>query len=100
MALEAADLVRPSLTKMVRMIRTLGIKTRRFYLGFVKENNIKELAQMTMENHPASKADLVVGHDFGGVRYRQIPQPLDEDVIIDETTCVFFIVCLFEKIYI
>lgn len=46
------------------MIRTLGHKTKRIYLGHLsKENNIKELAHMTME-HQLMKADLAVGHDF------------------------------------
>ena len=46
------------------MIRTLGNKTKKIYLGHLsKENNIKELAHMTMENQLA-RADLAVGHDF------------------------------------
>ena len=46
------------------MIRTLGNRTKKIYLGHLsKENNIKELAHMTMENQLA-RADLAVGHDF------------------------------------
>ena len=46
------------------MIRTLGNRTKRIYLGHLsKENNIKELAHMTMVNQLA-QADLPVGHDF------------------------------------
>ena len=46
------------------MIRTLGNKTKKIYLGHLsKENNIKELAHMTMVNQLA-RADLAVGHDF------------------------------------
>lgn len=46
------------------MIRTLGHKTKRIYLGHLsKENNIKELAHMTMEN-ALKQADLAVDHDF------------------------------------
>lgn len=46
------------------MIRTLGNKTKKIYLGHLsKENNIKELAHMTMENQ-LMQADLGVGHDF------------------------------------
>ena len=46
------------------MIRTLGNKTKKIYLGHLsKENNIKELAHMTMENQLAM-ADLGVGTDF------------------------------------
>ncbi|MGT2749674.1 MBL fold metallo-hydrolase [Streptococcus orisasini] len=46
------------------MIRTLGNKTKKIYLGHLsKENNIKELAHMTMEN-ALMQADLAVGHDF------------------------------------
>ena len=46
------------------MIRTLGNKTKKIYLGHLsKENNIKELAHMTMVNQLA-RADLAVGYDF------------------------------------
>ena len=46
------------------MIRTLGNKTKKIYLGHLsKENNIKELAHMTMVNQLA-QADLGVGVDF------------------------------------
>ncbi|MGT2728887.1 MBL fold metallo-hydrolase [Streptococcus phocae subsp. phocae] len=46
------------------MIRTLGHKTKKIYLGHLsKENNIKELAHMTMVNQLAM-ADLGVGRDF------------------------------------
>jgi len=46
------------------MIRTLGNRTKKIYLGHLsKENNIKELAHMTMVNQLA-KADLAVDHDF------------------------------------
>ena len=46
------------------MIRTLGNRTKRIYLGHLsKENNIKELAHMTMVNQLA-QADLGVGVDF------------------------------------
>ena len=46
------------------MIRTLGNRTKRIYLGHLsKENNIKELAHMTMVNELA-RADLGVGVDF------------------------------------
>ncbi|MGT2846230.1 MBL fold metallo-hydrolase [Streptococcus massiliensis] len=46
------------------MIRTLGNRTKKIYLGHLsKENNIKELAHMTMVNQLA-QADLAVGHDF------------------------------------
>ena len=46
------------------MIRILGNRTKKIYLGHLsKENNIKELAHMTMENQLA-RADLAVGHDF------------------------------------
>lgn len=46
------------------MIRSLGNRTKRIYLGHLsKENNIKELAHMTMVNQLA-QADLAVGHDF------------------------------------
>ncbi|WP_159795567.1 MBL fold metallo-hydrolase [Streptococcus halichoeri] len=46
------------------MIRSMGYKTKKIYLGHLsKENNIKELAHMTMENQLA-QADLAVGSDF------------------------------------
>ena len=46
------------------MIRTLGNRTKKIYLGHLsKENNIKELAHMTMVNQLA-QADLGVGVDF------------------------------------
>lgn len=46
------------------MIRMLGNKTKKIYLGHLsKENNIKELAHMTMVNQLA-QADLAVGTDF------------------------------------
>jgi len=46
------------------MIRTLGNRTKKIYLGHLsKENNIKELAHMTMVNQLA-QADLGVGIDF------------------------------------
>ena len=46
------------------MIRSLGNKTKKIYLGHLsKENNIKELAHMTMVNNLA-QADLGVGVDF------------------------------------
>ncbi|MGT2933310.1 MBL fold metallo-hydrolase [Streptococcus catagoni] len=46
------------------MIRSMGYKTKKIYLGHLsKENNIKELAHMTMENQ-LSMADLAVGRDF------------------------------------
>ena len=46
------------------MIRSIGNKTKKIYLGHLsKENNIKELAHMTMENQLA-RADFGVGTDF------------------------------------
>ncbi|MGT2755660.1 MBL fold metallo-hydrolase [Streptococcus ovuberis] len=46
------------------MIRSLGHKTKKIYLGHLsKENNIKELAHMTVFNQLA-QADLRVGEDF------------------------------------
>ncbi|MFC3931461.1 MBL fold metallo-hydrolase [Streptococcus dentapri] len=46
------------------MIRTIGSRTKKIYLGHLsKENNIKELAHMTMENK-LSRADFGVGKDF------------------------------------
>lgn len=46
------------------MIRTMGNRTKKIYLGHLsKENNIKELAHMTMVNQLA-QADLGVGVDF------------------------------------
>ncbi|HFI0235769.1 TPA: MBL fold metallo-hydrolase [Streptococcus suis] len=46
------------------MIRSLGHKTKKIYLGHLsKENNIKELAHLTMVNQLA-QADLGVGKDF------------------------------------
>lgn len=46
------------------MIRSLGNRTTKIYLGHLsKENNIKELAHMTMVNQLA-QADLGVGTDF------------------------------------
>lgn len=46
------------------MIRTIGNKTKKIYLGHLsKENNIKELAHMTMVNQLA-RADFGVGTDF------------------------------------
>ncbi|CAM4151687.1 metallohydrolase [Streptococcus penaeicida] len=46
------------------MIRSMGNKTKKIFLGHLsKENNIKELAHMTMENQLAM-ADLAVGSDF------------------------------------
>ncbi|HFH9837064.1 TPA: MBL fold metallo-hydrolase [Streptococcus suis] len=46
------------------MIRSLGNRTKKIYLGHLsKENNIKELAHMTMVNQLA-QADLAVGTDF------------------------------------
>ena len=46
------------------MIRTLGIRTKKIYLGHLsKENNTKELAHITMVNQLA-QADLAVEHDF------------------------------------
>jgi len=46
------------------MIRSLGNRTNKIYLGHLsKENNIKELAHMTMVNQLA-QADLGVGTDF------------------------------------
>lgn len=46
------------------MIRSLGNQTKSIYLGHLsKENNIKELAHMTMVNQLA-QADLGVGYDF------------------------------------
>lgn len=46
------------------MIRSIGNSTKRIYLGHLsKENNIKELAHMTMVNQLA-QVDLAVGHDF------------------------------------
>ena len=46
------------------MIRTLGNQTKKIYLGHLsKENNIKELAHLTMVNN-LDQADLAVGHDF------------------------------------
>ncbi len=46
------------------MIRTIGNKTKKIYLGHLsKENNIKELAHMTMENN-LLQADFAVGKDF------------------------------------
>lgn len=46
------------------MIRTIGNRTKKIYLGHLsKENNIKELAHMTMENNLA-KADFGVGTEM------------------------------------
>jgi phosphoribosyl 1,2-cyclic phosphodiesterase len=46
------------------MIRTIGNRTKKIYLGHLsKENNIVELAHMTMENQ-LMRADFGVGHDF------------------------------------
>lgn len=46
------------------MIRTIGNKTKKIYLGHLsKENNIKELAHMTMETQ-LMQADFGVGTDF------------------------------------
>ncbi len=46
------------------MIRTIGNRTKKIYLGHLsKENNIKELAHMTMENQ-LMRADFGVGKDF------------------------------------
>lgn len=46
------------------MIRTIGNKTKKIYLGHLsKENNIKELAHMTMENN-LMQADFGVGSDM------------------------------------
>lgn len=46
------------------MIRSLGHRTKKIYLGHLsKENNIKELAHMTVFNQLA-QADLGVGSDF------------------------------------
>ena len=46
------------------MVRTLGNKTKKIYLGHLsKENNVKELAHMTMKN-ALMQADLAVDHDF------------------------------------
>lgn len=46
------------------MIRSMGNRTKKIYLGHLsKENNIKELAHMTMVNQLA-QADLGVGVDF------------------------------------
>ncbi|VTS35693.1 metallo-beta-lactamase superfamily protein [Streptococcus porcinus] len=46
------------------MIRSIGYKTKKIFLGHLsKENNIKELAHMTMENQLAM-VDLAVGTDF------------------------------------
>ncbi|MFS1663210.1 MBL fold metallo-hydrolase [Streptococcus sp. zg-JUN1979] len=46
------------------MIRTLGNRTKKIYLGHLsKENNIKELAHMTME-HQLMAADIGVGSDL------------------------------------
>ena len=49
------------------MIRAMGNRTKKIYLGHLsKENNIKELAHMTMVNQLA-QADLGVGVDFKGL---------------------------------
>ena len=46
------------------MIRTIGNHTKKIYLGHLsKENNIKELAHMTMENN-LIQADFGVGYDM------------------------------------
>ena len=46
------------------MIRTMGARTKRIYLGHLsKENNIKELAHITMTNE-LTQAGLGVGIDF------------------------------------
>ncbi|AJG26280.1 MBL fold metallo-hydrolase [Streptococcus iniae] len=46
------------------MIRSMGNKTKKIFLGHLsKENNIKELAHMTMENQLAM-ADLPLGSQF------------------------------------
>lgn len=46
------------------MIRTIGNRTKKIYLGHLsKENNIKELAHMTMENN-LMQADFGVNNDF------------------------------------
>lgn len=46
------------------MIQTIGHKTKKIYLGHLsKENNIKELAHLTMQNN-LLQADFAVGHDF------------------------------------
>lgn len=45
------------------MLRTMGNKTKKIYLGHLsKENNIKELANMTMTTH-LLQADIAVGYD-------------------------------------
>ena len=46
------------------MIRTIGNRTKKIYLGHLsKENNIKELAHMTMENN-LMQADFGVDSDM------------------------------------
>lgn len=46
------------------MLRTIGNRTKRIYLGHLsKENNIKELAHMTMVNH-LNRHDYGVGYDM------------------------------------
>ena len=46
------------------MIRTIGNRTKKIYLGHLsKENNIKELAHMTMENN-LIQADFGVDYDM------------------------------------
>ncbi|MGT2866494.1 MBL fold metallo-hydrolase [Streptococcus fryi] len=46
------------------ILRTMGNATKKIYLGHLsKENNIKELANMTMTNH-LLQADVPVGHDI------------------------------------
>lgn len=46
------------------MIRTLGNRTKKIYLGHLsKENNIKELANLTMTTS-LQQADIGVGHDL------------------------------------
>ena len=80
------------------MIRTLGNRTKKIYLGHLsKENNIKELAHMTMENQLA-RADLAVGHDFEVLDTSPDTATPDEDIRWKPPVGGF--ICLFEEIYI
>ena len=62
------------------MIRTLGTALRKSTLDILsKENNIKELAHMTMVNQLA-QADLGVGVDFKVYDTSQIRNTLDRHI--------------------
>ena len=78
------------------MIRTLGNRTKKIYLGHLsKENNIKEVAHMTMENQLA-RADLAVGHDFEVLDTSPDTATPDEDIGW-KTTCGWFLYAYLRK---